>query len=49
MHKYIEGEEISEKEIRAALRKGTIELKLVPVVTGIGFQEQRAFRLCSMR
>jgi elongation factor G len=34
MHKYIEGEKISETEIRAALRKGTLALKLVPVVTG---------------
>ncbi len=40
MHKYIEGEEISEKEIRAALRKGTIELKLVPVVTGSAFKNK---------
>ena len=40
MHKYIEGEEISEKEIRAALRKGTLELKLVPVVTGSAFKNK---------
>jgi elongation factor G len=40
MHKYIEGEEISEKEIRAGLRKGTIELKLVPVVTGSAFKNK---------
>jgi elongation factor G len=40
MHKYLEGEEISEKEIRAALRKGTIELKLVPVVTGSAFKNK---------
>ena len=40
MHKYIEGEEITEKEIRAALRKGTIELKLVPVVTGSAFKNK---------
>jgi elongation factor G len=40
MHKYIEGEEISEKEIRAALRKGTIDLKLVPVVTGSAFKNK---------
>ena len=30
MHKYIEGEELSAAEIRKALRKGTLELKLVP-------------------
>ena len=40
MHKYIEGEQISENEIRAALRKGTIELKLVPVVTGSAFKNK---------
>ncbi len=40
MHKYIEGEEISEDEIRKALRKGTLELKLVPVVTGSAFKNK---------
>src|SRR5437870_8601047 len=30
MHKYIEGEKITADEIRAALRKGTLELRLVP-------------------
>jgi elongation factor G len=40
MHKYLEGEEISEKEIRAALRKGTLALKLVPVVTGSAFKNK---------
>src|SRR5687767_13397810 len=40
MHKYLEGEEISESEIRAGLRKGTIELKVVPVVTGSAFKNK---------
>jgi elongation factor G len=40
MHKYIEGERISEAEIRKALRKGTLELKLVPVVTGSAFKNK---------
>jgi elongation factor G len=40
MHKYIEGEEISEAEIRAALRQGTLGLKLVPVVTGSAFKNK---------
>jgi elongation factor G len=40
MHKYIEGEEISETEIRKALRAGTIGLKLVPVVTGSAFKNK---------
>jgi len=40
MHKYIEGEAINETEIRKALRKGTLELKLVPVVTGSAFKNK---------
>jgi elongation factor G len=40
MHKYLEGEEISEDEIRKALRVGTIGLKLVPVVTGSAFKNK---------
>ncbi len=40
MHKYVEGEKIGEDEIRAALRKGTIELRLVPVVTGSAFKNK---------
>jgi elongation factor G len=40
MVKYLEGEEITEQEIRAALRKGTIELKIVPVVTGSAFKNK---------
>src|SRR5690606_31134836 len=40
MMKYLEGEEISEDEIRAGLRKGTLELKLVPVVTGSAFKNK---------
>jgi len=40
MHKYIEGERITEEEVRKALRKGTLELKLVPVVTGSAFKNK---------
>src|SRR5216110_1382702 len=40
MMKYLEGEEISEKEIRQALRQGTIDLKIVPVVTGSAFKNK---------
>ncbi|MGH9929674.1 MAG: elongation factor G [Pyrinomonadaceae bacterium] len=40
MHKYIEGEHITEAEIRKALRKGALELKLVPVVTGSAFKNK---------
>ncbi len=38
--KYLEGEEVSEAEIRAALRKGTIGLHLVPVVAGTAFKNK---------
>ncbi|MEZ5426521.1 MAG: elongation factor G [Pyrinomonadaceae bacterium] len=40
MEKYLEGEEISEKELRAGLRKGTLALKIVPVVTGTAFKNK---------
>lgn len=42
MVKYLEdeGASITEDEIRAALRKGTLELKLVPVVTGSAFKNK---------
>ena len=40
MEKYLEGEEISEKELRAGLRKGTLEMKIVPVVTGTAFKNK---------
>jgi len=40
MHKYIEGEQVSEEEIRKALRRGTLELKIVPVVTGSAFKNK---------
>ncbi|HST53502.1 MAG TPA: elongation factor G [Pyrinomonadaceae bacterium] len=35
-----EGASFTEAEIRAALRKGTIEIKLVPVVTGSAFKNK---------
>ncbi len=40
MEKYLEGEEISEEEINKALRKGTIELKIVPVLCGSAFKNK---------
>lgn len=40
MVKYLEGEEISESEIRTALRKGTLAMKIVPVVTGSAFKNK---------
>ncbi len=40
MEKYLNGEEISEAEIKAALRKGTVELKLTPVICGSAFKNK---------
>jgi len=38
--KYLEGAEITEKELRDALRKGTIAMTIVPVVTGTAFKNK---------
>ena len=40
MMKYLEGEEVTEDELRQAIRKGTLELKIVPVVTGSAFKNK---------
>ena len=40
MMKYLEGEEISETEIRKALRAGTLAMKIVPVFTGSAFKNK---------
>ncbi|PZN11641.1 MAG: elongation factor G [Bacillota bacterium] len=40
MMKYLEGEEITPDEIRAALRKGTINLQLVPVLCGSAYRNK---------
>jgi elongation factor G len=40
MMKYLEGEEITEEEIKAALRKGTIELKFFPMLCGAAFKNK---------
>ena len=40
MEKYIEGEEITIPEIKAALRKGTVENKIVPVLCGSAFKNK---------
>ena len=40
MEKYLEGEEISPEEIRAAIRQGTISGKFVPVVCGSAFRNK---------
>jgi elongation factor G len=40
MEKFLEGEDIGEAELRAALRKGTVELKLTPVICGTAFKNK---------
>ncbi|MDQ6787305.1 MAG: elongation factor G [Acidobacteriota bacterium] len=40
MEKYLEGEQVSEDELRTALRKGTLAMKIVPVVTGSAFKNK---------
>lgn len=40
MMKYLEGEEISEQEIKTAIRKGTIGLKFIPVLCGSSFKNK---------
>ena len=40
MEKYLEGEEITEKEIRHALRSGTIDGTIVPVLCGSAFKNK---------
>lgn len=40
MEKYLSGEPISPEEIRAALRKGTIQMKITPVLCGSAFKNK---------
>ncbi len=40
MEKYLGGEEISEAELKAAIRKGTIATTLIPVFTGTALQNK---------
>jgi elongation factor G len=40
MEKYLGGETIGEDELRAALRKGTIAMKIVPVLCGTAFKNK---------
>jgi len=40
MEKYLNGEEITEQEIKAALRKGTLEMKITPVLCGSAFKNK---------
>lgn len=40
MEKFLGGEEITEEEIRRAIRKGTIEMKITPVLCGSAFKNK---------
>ena len=40
MEKYLDGREVSAEEIRAALRKGTLAMKIVPVLCGASFKNK---------
>jgi elongation factor G len=40
MDKFLNGEEVSTEEIIAALRKGTVEMKLTPVLCGTAFKNK---------
>lgn len=45
MEKYLEGEEISEDQVRSILRKGTIDGTIVPVLCGSAFKNKGVQRL----
>jgi elongation factor G len=40
LEKYLEGQEITEDEIRGAIRKGTLAMKIVPVICGSAFKNK---------
>lgn len=45
LEKYLEGEEISEQDIIAAIRKATIDVKIIPVLCGSAFKNKGVQRL----
>jgi len=45
LEKYLEGKEISEQEIKAVLRKATIDLKIIPVICGSSFKNKGVQKL----
>jgi elongation factor G len=45
LEKYLEGKPITESEIKAALRKATIELKIIPVLCGSAFKNKGVQKL----
>jgi elongation factor G len=45
LEKYLEGEEITEAELTAAIRKATVDVKIVPVLCGSAFKNKGVQRL----
>ncbi len=45
LEKYLEGEEITEAELISAIRKATIDVKIVPVLCGSAFKNKGVQRL----
>lgn len=45
MMKYLEGEELTKEEIKAALRKATISNEIVPVVCGSSYKNRGVQKL----
>lgn len=45
LEKYLEGEEITESELKAVLREATIQLKIVPVLCGSSFKNKGVQKL----
>jgi elongation factor G len=45
LEKYLDGQEISENEIKNVLRKATIELKIIPVLCGSAFKNKGVQKL----
>jgi len=45
MEKYLEGEEVSAESIKAAIRKGTIAVKMMPVVCGTSYRNKGVQKL----
>lgn len=40
MQKYFDGKDLTESELKAALRKGVLQLKIFPVITGSAFKKK---------
>jgi elongation factor G len=45
LEKYLEGEEISDQDVIAAIRKATIDVKIIPVLCGSAFKNKGVQRL----